>query len=271
MKFWHSRNNPKIKLLPKEMLEISQEISRDFAPSAKINVPELVLLPVDPYHLYAYWNLGEFKGEQVEKVNGEAQLILRVYWRPDDSIKIANTKLWFDVAIQSSQNQCKVLLPVDETHYSAAIGRRNPDHRFNAFAHSNLIHVPRGRMAPDPHTGDFTECKAKPQVVRPSREISRSAPKVDHAYDEALIDSRIKKTLSPTSLEKNIVIPVKNEDDGSDANDTSDEALIDCNIQKTLYEKGIDTLGDILSGSEKASSEKSYYTSKTASGQGSNT
>ena len=49
----------KIRLSPKELLDIGDEIGRSFAPKASYNIPEVILLPVDPGHLYAYWNLGE--------------------------------------------------------------------------------------------------------------------------------------------------------------------------------------------------------------------
>ena len=43
MTFSHSRYNPQIKLSPEEMLEISQEINREFAPnfSTAIQVPAI--------------------------------------------------------------------------------------------------------------------------------------------------------------------------------------------------------------------------------------
>lgn len=120
MKRWHSKHNPQIALTPDEMLEISQEISQGYAPNREGEAQELVLLPVDPYHMYAYWNLEEEKGRP-------SDLTLRVYWYPEEDRSTKESKLWFDVALQGYRNQCQVQLPIDETAYSAELGRYDPE------------------------------------------------------------------------------------------------------------------------------------------------
>ena len=145
MTFSYSRYNPQFKLSPKEMLEISQEINRefapefsskkpepasqhklspkelfeiseeirlDFAPKASNNTQELVLLPVDPDHLYAYWNLGDDKLNTTQKNDSGNQLTLRIYPEPNKNTDKLKTKSWFDVAIDSAQAQQKVILPM---------------------------------------------------------------------------------------------------------------------------------------------------------------
>lgn len=45
---------------PQELLSISQQISREFAPRVETNrAAKLVALPVDPEHLHVYWQLDE--------------------------------------------------------------------------------------------------------------------------------------------------------------------------------------------------------------------
>jgi len=180
MTFSHSRYNPQIKLSPEEMLEISQEINREFtpdfcikkpepvsqhklsrkemfeiseeirlnfAPRASNNTQELVLLPVDPDHLYAYWNLGDDKLNTTPKKDSENQLTLRIYPEANNNTDISKTKSWFDVAIDSTQAQLSVFLSMraHETAYRATIGNRFPDNSLAPFAHSNITHVPPGK------------------------------------------------------------------------------------------------------------------------------
>ena len=227
MKFWHSRHNPQIRLSQNEMSKISQEISQEFAPKVETKAQELVILPVDPYHLYAYWNLGEDKISDTAKEGPDNDLALRIYWRPDESHDIAETKLWFDVPLNSRHNQHKIRLPIDETDYSAAVGKRCPGHDFDVLAYSNMIHVPQGRMAPPQRSEDSTASGGNLQATETVREMRGSELATDY-YDEALIDSKIKDT---------------------------------------LYKKGIEKDIDILLSPEKKASKKSHYASKNTSGQ----
>lgn len=138
----------KIRLSPREMLEISKEISRKNTLKISTSTPELVLLPVDPEHLYAYWNPGETRITSASKDDSH-EIVLRIYSQPDENTKIT-TKSWFEVVIDNSRTQQKVLLPmqVNASAYSATIGKRYPDGRLAAFATSNVVHVPRGSTAP---------------------------------------------------------------------------------------------------------------------------
>lgn len=229
MKVWYSRYNPHIQLSQREMRNISQEISQEYGPKVETNSPELVILPVDPFNLYAYWNLGESKNAANNQKKSGADLVLRVYWRPDDSHDIAETKLWFDVPLTGFHNQRKVRLPIDETDYSAAIGKRFPDRTFDLMAYSNCIHVPRSRMAP----------------VRRSKEKLKSTAavsKVPVSYMETLA-----RALTTGYY---------------------DESLFDSMIKETLYDKGIENDIDVLFSSGERTSEKSADTDKTPSGKG---
>jgi len=184
MTFSHSRYNPQIKLSPEEMLEISQEINREFtpgfcikkpepipqhklsrkemfeisedirlnfAPRASNNTQELVLLPVDPDHLYAYWNLGDDKLNTTPKKDSENQLTLRIYSEANKNTDTLKTKPWFDVAIDSTQAQQSVFISMraHETAYRATIGKRFPDNSLAPFAYSNITHVPLGKAMPN--------------------------------------------------------------------------------------------------------------------------
>lgn len=129
-----------------ELLDIGEEIGRDFAPKPS-NVPELMLLPVDPEHIYAYWSLEQDKQAEIPD---DEQLTLRIYPQADRQYPdTETTPTWFDVAIDNGNIQQQVALPppLDNTAYSAAIGKYCADHGFIELAHSKIIHTPRGRTA----------------------------------------------------------------------------------------------------------------------------
>lgn len=125
----------------RELQTISQEISRRFMPKASNSVPEILLLPVDPHHLYAYWDTGSPQ-PQMPDHNLQKPLTLRIYWRPNAERNITHLNLCFDISADNAANRKKIRLPIDDTHYSAALGRLNPDHSLEVLAHSNLVHVP---------------------------------------------------------------------------------------------------------------------------------
>lgn len=153
----------KIRLSPRELLDIGNEIGRDFAPKASPNSSELTLLPVDPGHLYVYWHLAE--NRETSKPDNECkdQLTLRIYSQPEQETADTETAAWFDVTIDSPKTQQQVSLPspVDETAYSAVIGKYCADDSFIAFAHSNIIHASHGRTVRHQEHTNFTDCLSK--------------------------------------------------------------------------------------------------------------
>jgi Domain of unknown function (DUF4912) len=139
---------PEFGLSPTEMLEISEEISRKYALQTFVDSPQLVLLPVDPHHLYAYWSPAQEKITSVLKDDSH-EIVLRIYPQPDENTKTPPIQSWFDVVIDNSQTQQKVPLPaqVNANAYSATIGKRYPDDHLTAFSTSKVVHVPRGSRA----------------------------------------------------------------------------------------------------------------------------
>ena len=133
----------KIRLSPSELLTIGEEVGRNFAPKPSCSMPELMLFPVDPGHLYAYWNLGKNREIFTPDYDGKDQFTLRIYSQPDEQKADAETVSWFDVAIDGPNTHQQVALPslVNETAYSASIGKFGADDSFIEFAHSNTIHA----------------------------------------------------------------------------------------------------------------------------------
>lgn len=160
---WMPEPVKKIRFSPRELLDIGEEIGREFAPKVSHNTPALTLLPVDPGHLYAYWNLGGNREIATPDKDCKEQLTLRIYSQPDEEKANTETASWFDVTIDSPKTQQQVSLPgpVDETAYSAAIGKRCADDGFVELVHSNIIHAPRGRMAWHQAHENSTNCLNK--------------------------------------------------------------------------------------------------------------
>lgn len=130
-----------IRLSPPEILEISEEISRQYRPKIFTDTPNLVLLPVDPEHLYAYWQPGRARIASASPDDCR-EIVLRIYPQPDESTR--TIKSWFDVVIDNSRKQQKVFLPRQgkASAYSAAIGERCADDCLEVLATAGPVQVP---------------------------------------------------------------------------------------------------------------------------------
>ena len=135
-------------LTQQELLEVSQNISLYFAPSISTNNQRLVVLPIDPQHLYVYWSLDEnqdFKYSQ-RMINNE--MVLRVYSQLKGKRRLAPKKPLVEIAINRFHSRQKIHLPaaVNHTVYSASIGQTTTDDGFVSLIDSNITHVDQGAV-----------------------------------------------------------------------------------------------------------------------------
>ncbi|MGR9071749.1 MAG: DUF4912 domain-containing protein [Gammaproteobacteria bacterium] len=252
------------------MIEISRDINQSHAPAVSSNEPELVILPIDPYHLYAYWNFGGDFTFGTETDHAWHDLALRIYWLPDDGRGGEKSKLWFDVMLQKHQTQHKVRLPINETAYSAAIGRCCPKYGFSPFAYSNVIRVPRGEMA----AWQCEEDSPPPQKSGRIEEIHRIEKsrkiKGPYRYDEETIDVQIRKTLRARGIQGNIdeMINTVKKMSGQGLSELEvrsyDAAAIDGGIENALSDTGDPSRAPLAINS----SEDFSYASQNPSGKG---
>lgn len=126
----------------RELQAISQDISQRYAPKTSNTVPELLLLPVDPYHLYAFWDTGAGVSQSMIAADTRNSWTLRVYWRPEAAKENIRSNIWFDIPADSPAKRKKIRLPIDGTYYYATFGKMNRDHSLEVLAQSNLVHVP---------------------------------------------------------------------------------------------------------------------------------
>lgn len=187
MKFWQSRYNPQVKISQLDLLDISNEISNTYAPHYTPLKPELVLMPVDPINLYAYWNLKE--GETDNRISHiDKQLALRVYSIPQLSEQHSNIQFSFDINIDNFQSQQKVHLPVAATAYSAVIGEINTDNSFTTLACANVIHVPRENPISEADQNN-NEHTAKIDNILENNFVATHAPQKIPAAENSLNNS----------------------------------------------------------------------------------
>lgn len=131
-----SKRTPGYTFTEAELLTISQDISAQHSPVNQSTPAELVIVPVDPYHLHASWNLSSYVLDDLQlqrnpRLDG---FILRVFHLLTG---------WFDVKIEGLKNDRRLRLPLDDSRYSAEIGVIDLDGRFISMLRSKNIQVPR--------------------------------------------------------------------------------------------------------------------------------
>jgi hypothetical protein len=105
----------------------------------------LVLMAVDPYLVYAYWNLTAGRIEAAQALFGKDELDAHVLRFHDttgidfDGVNCGNS---FDVRIRLDAGKWYVRLWSPERRYCADIGLRGRDGRLVALVRSNLIETP---------------------------------------------------------------------------------------------------------------------------------
>lgn len=233
MKFWQSKHNPQCKLSQQDLLDISKDIIQAYAPHDTCYQPELVLMPVDPTNLYAYWKLKDSNTDDAIK-SVDKQLVLKIYSIPEMSELSNDLQLSFEIKVDGFQNQQKVHLPVAATAYSAVIGEINTDDSFSALATANTIHVPRENPVSENSSNSDAENTVKTSLIQDSH-IFRS-----RMSEEQLVAENSEHTLQTDSLDEYNSVP------DSYTQNTQSEAFIVKNFNDYGYDLKVypDQLGE---------------------------
>ena len=100
----------------------------------------VVLLPVDPYLVFVYWELAADERERAEErlqgANPPARPVLRFH-------EVTNAHAPFDVDIELAAGNWYVHLWSPEQSYCAELGLKEEDGGFISLARSNIAHTPR--------------------------------------------------------------------------------------------------------------------------------
>ncbi len=179
MRYWHSRHNPELTISSQEIQHISQTISRTYHPlqfsqAEPLNFPQIIILPIDPYHLHAYWRIA--CATPLLQV-GNSPLILRLFWQFDWVDAQDRQRPWFDVGVVSAHANAKIELPVAGAIYTAAIGQCDNNGDFIVYVRSQPVSLPSSAMTP-------VTALTRPLV-----------------FDEADIDVKIRQTLGKPHAE----------------------------------------------------------------------
>ena len=128
-----------------ELLEVSQNISRYFSPGISSNSQRLVVLSIDPQHLYVYWSLDEKQDFRLSQSMINKKMVLRVYSQIKGKRVPAPANPIIEIAIDDFHSRQKIFLPAPVTAtpavYSASIGRTTADDGFVSLIDSNTTHV----------------------------------------------------------------------------------------------------------------------------------
>ncbi len=135
-----------IRLSAQELLNISDEINREYKPHPieAVNNAVCVLMPVDPGHLHAYWRLN---GKQRQSTR-PADLVLKVKYQNDGDISLHNCR---EIVCHPQDRQQTVSVDVSpqSRQFSIEIGEYQ-DHNFVIFAKSESVCLPSIREAQNP-------------------------------------------------------------------------------------------------------------------------
>jgi hypothetical protein len=144
-----AKNARALSFAAQELLNISAEISREFTPYAKDARSNLVLLPVDPRHLHAYWRIEE-QPVHIQNIDKpDAQLTLRIYTQPQlpvESLIAPATPIWFDIRIDSAESNQDVALPAEAKvsgDFRAELGIMHGEQGFTPILVSNKVEMPK--------------------------------------------------------------------------------------------------------------------------------
>jgi hypothetical protein len=174
-----------VRLSPQELRNISDEISREFAPKPGEDEAELLLLPVDPEHIYAYWKLTDAQTTALSNNTADEPFTLRIYAQAHEAHTTTLPEHWFDVMLPTVSSQQAVRLPeaiantTTPLHYSAIIGKRDTEDHLIPFAQSNSL----------PHTYAWPPANGQDARQTPTSSASRYLPNKQQTGPEMLIAS----------------------------------------------------------------------------------
>ena len=129
-----------------ELFEVSQNISRYYAPKISSNSQKLVVLSIDPQHLYVYWSLDENQDYTLSRSILNKEMVLRVYSQLKGKQRPTSANPLVEIAINDFHSRQKIYLPAHEkpTVYSASIGQTIAGDGFVSLIDSNNTHAVQG-------------------------------------------------------------------------------------------------------------------------------
>lgn len=137
-------------LSKKDLLEVSQNISLYYAPKISSGFKKIVVLPIDPEHIYVYWNLGDAQDIALSQHISNKELSLRIYSESVEKKESVSLKPVIEFDINALQTGKKISLPTtvqNSTVFSVCIGQADSNNTFIPLMISS--HTPVVQEKPD--------------------------------------------------------------------------------------------------------------------------
>lgn len=148
----------KTRFTPRELLEISREISREYAPNKVSHQARLVVLAVSPRRLHVYWHIAKrLLTDALNRLEQVQPMTLRIYADsnpPQAPVgALAAESAWFDVSVSGADGQRDIWLPetlakAADARYRAVLGVTAGGQAFTPRVYSNAALTPRA-MQPE--------------------------------------------------------------------------------------------------------------------------
>jgi len=130
-------------------VEKSKEVREDIP--ERYNETKIVIMPRDPYWIYAYWEVTDSDKERMkEKIKDEFEnstSILRVYDVTDIKFDGKNAHKTFDIVLTGLANNWYIHVGEPERSWCVDIGVRTPSGKFFIYARSNVVKTPSDRVS----------------------------------------------------------------------------------------------------------------------------
>lgn len=134
-----------------KLREIAAEVDKAFPSS--FDQTELVVLPIDPFHAHAFWNvcIEDLEGARshLGEEGASARLILRFFDITYIDFDGSNAHSSFDLEVHGLQNCWYFDFWKSEKTYLVDLGLLGGDGSFGPIVRSNVFHLPRHSPSPD--------------------------------------------------------------------------------------------------------------------------
>ena len=127
-----SSSNNALEMAPQELLEVSQNISLYYSPKISSQSKKLVILPIDPQHVFVYWDLADTQDANLSQKLINNEIKLRVY---SQSNGIDKEEPVIEIPIHAVQAQERIALPLvnNKAVFSAIVGKSTEEIDFVPF------------------------------------------------------------------------------------------------------------------------------------------
>jgi len=136
------RLNTELALPTQQLLDVSENISLYYAPKISSSTKKLVIFPIDPQHIYVYWDLVDNQDAALSQSLLENKISLRVYAQSGENGHSSKEDPVIEIPIHAVQAQERIKLPFlnGVNSYAASVGRSTKKVDFVPFLNAKPFH-----------------------------------------------------------------------------------------------------------------------------------